>query len=69
VTTASDLDTDIDVGELVEANNEHGLVDLEAENLRLDKGDRNTVNLDETLSGLDVGNSSRSLLLAEGLYC
>lgn len=67
VTTTSDLDADVEVGELVKANNEQGLVNLEAEDLRLDKGDRDTVDLEETLAGLNVGNGGGSLLLAEGL--
>jgi hypothetical protein len=40
--------------ELVNAENQDGLVDLESEDLRLDKGKRLSVNLDETLSGLEV---------------
>lgn len=37
VATAGDADTDIDAGELVEADDEEGLVDLEAEDLGLDE--------------------------------
>lgn len=67
VTTTGDADTDVNVGELFETSNKKGLVDLVSENLGLDKGDGRTVDLEETLTGLDVGNSSGSLLLAEGL--
>lgn len=67
VTTTVNADTDVNVGELVETSDEEGLVDLVSEDLGLDKGDGRTVDLEETLTGLDVGNSSGSLLLAEGL--
>lgn len=67
VTTTVNADTNVNVGELVETSDEEGLVDLVSEDLGLDKGDGRTVDLEETLTGLDVGNSSGSLLLAEGL--
>jgi hypothetical protein len=38
--------------ELVEAEDQDGLVDLEAEDLGLDEGKRLSVDLDETLTGL-----------------
>ena len=38
--------------ELVEAEDQDGLVDLEAQDLGLDKGKRLSVDLDETLTGL-----------------
>lgn len=38
--------------ELVEAEDQDGLVDLEAKDLGLDKGKRLSVDLDETLTGL-----------------
>lgn len=53
--------------ELIEAENEDGLVDLEPEDLRLDEVERSAVDLDETLALLAVGNCSGSLLLAEAL--
>ena len=53
--------------ELVEAENEDGLVDLESQDLGLDKGKRLSVDLDETLALLAVGNCGGSLLLAEAL--
>jgi hypothetical protein len=67
VTTSGDPDPDINIGELVEANNEERLVDLEAEDLRLDELERTSVDLDETLTGLAVGDSSSRLLLTEAL--
>jgi hypothetical protein len=39
--------------ELVNAEDQDGLVDLESEDLGLDEGKRLSVNLDETLSGLE----------------
>jgi hypothetical protein len=42
--------------ELVNAEDEDGLVDLESQNLGLDKGKRLSVNLDETLSGLYISS-------------
>lgn len=40
--------------ELVNTEDQDGLVDLESQNLGLDKGKRLSVNLDETLSGLYI---------------
>ena len=52
VTTTGDAHTDVYVGELVEANDEERLVDLEAEDLRLDERQGTTVDLDETAANL-----------------
>jgi hypothetical protein len=52
VATTGNADADVDVGELVEAENEEGLVDLEAEDLGLNKVERAAVDLDQTLAGL-----------------
>jgi len=52
VSTTSDSDADIDVGELLEANNEEGLVDLESEDLRLDEVERFSINLYKALPRL-----------------
>lgn len=52
VTSSGDADTDVDVGELVETDDEEGLVDLEAEDLGLDKVDGGSVNLDESTTSL-----------------
>lgn len=67
VTTTGDTDTDVEAGELVEADNEQGLVDLGSENGRLNELERAAVDLDQTLSGLGVGDSCRISLLAEAL--
>lgn len=67
VTTTGDTDTDVEAGELVKTNDEQGLVDLGSENGRLDQLERSAIDLDQTLSGLAVGDSRRVLLLAEAL--
>lgn len=58
MTTTRDSDSDVDVGELVQADQQQGLVDLESQDLWLHQGDRRTVDLDQTFAGLDVGNGS-----------
>ena len=68
VTTARDADADIDVGELVEADNEEGLVDLEAQDLGLNQAQGTTVDLNQTTASLAVGDGSSRLLLAEALH-
>lgn len=50
--------------ELVRAEDENGLVDLESEDLGLDEGERFAINLHEALSGFAVCDSGGSLLLA-----
>lgn len=67
VTTTADADTDVDIGELVESDNEEGLVDLESKDLRLDEVKGGSVDLDQSTAGLAVGDSSSRLLLAEAL--
>lgn len=52
VSTTSNPDADIDVGELVEADNEEGLVDLESQDLGLDEVERLAVHLDESFTSL-----------------
>jgi len=54
--------------ELVKAENEDRLVDLESEDLRLNERERTSVDLDKTLAGLAVCDCGRSLLLAEALH-
>ena len=54
--------------ELVETENKDWLVDLEAEDLWLNERERAPVDLDEALASLAVGDSGRSLLLAEALH-
>lgn len=68
VTTTGDLDSDIDVLELVQAGQGQWLVDLETQDLRLDQGDWGTVDLDQTLTGLDVGDGSSGFLLTKSLF-
>lgn len=53
--------------ELVQTEEEDGLVDLEAQNLGLDKAQGLAVDLDEALALLAVCDSSGGLLLAESL--
>lgn len=52
---------------LVESKEEDGLVDLEAEDLRLNERERLAVDLDQALALLAVGDRGRGLLLAEAL--
>lgn len=63
VTTTGDTDTDVDTGELVSADDQERLVDLEAEDLRLDQAERLAVDLDETLALLLIKQFSAFVLL------
>ena len=45
--------------ELVNTQDQDGLVDLESQDLGLDEGKRLSVNLDETLSGLNIHSKYR----------
>lgn len=67
VTTTGDLDSDVDVGELVETGQRQWLVDLETQDLWLHQGDWDTVDLDQTLTGLDKRDGSGGSLLTESL--
>lgn len=67
VTTTGDSDSDIDVGELVQTNQDQWLVNLESQDFWFHQSDWRTVDLDQTLTGLDVGNSGSRLLLTESL--
>jgi len=67
VATTSHPDADVDLGELVKTNDEDGLVDLEAEDLRLKEVKRTAVDLDEAGASLAVGDGGGRLLLAEAL--
>lgn len=53
--------------EFVEAEDEEGLVDLEAQDFGLDERERLAVDADEALALLAVGDSGGGLLLAEAL--
>ena len=57
MTTTSDSNSDIDVGELVQTNQQQWFVNLESQDFWFDQSDWRTVNLNQTLTGLDVGNS------------
>jgi hypothetical protein len=50
MTTTGDLDADIDAGKLIGAEEENGLVELSAEDLRSVELQRDTVDLDEALA-------------------
>lgn len=52
VSTTSNSDTDVDVGELVETNDQEGFIDLESQDLGLDEVERLSVNFNESLSCL-----------------
>jgi len=53
VTTTANSDTDIDVGELVETNDQERLVDLESQDFWLNEVERLSVNLNKSLTGLN----------------
>lgn len=67
VTTTGDSNSDVDVGELVQTGQQQWLVDLESQDLWLNQSDWGTVDLDQTLTGLNVGDGSSRLLLTESL--
>lgn len=69
VTTTGDLNSDVNVLELVQTGQGQWLVDLESQDLWLNQGDWGTVHLDQTLTGLDVGNGSSGFLLTKSLNC
>jgi hypothetical protein len=52
VATAGNSDADIDACELVETNDEEGFVDLESQNLGLNKAERLSVDLNKSLTRL-----------------
>ena len=61
--------------ELVKAEDEDGLVDLEAQDLGLDQGKRLSVDLDEALTSLELsreyaaaGSDARALAAGGGMY-
>lgn len=67
VTTTRDSDSDVDVLELVQTSQGQRLVNLETQDFWLDEGDWRTVNLDQTLAGLDVGHGGSGLFLTKSL--
>ncbi len=52
VTTSGNSDTDIDVGKLVETDNQEWFVDLESQDLGLDEVEGLSINLDDTFTSL-----------------
>ena len=52
VSASGNSDTDVDTSELVEADNQEGLVDLESQDLGLDEVKRLSVNLNQSLASL-----------------
>ena len=52
VSTTSYSDADIDVGELLETDDQEGFVDLESKDFGLDEVEGLSVNFDQTLSSL-----------------
>lgn len=68
VSTTSNSDADIDVGEFLETSNQEGFVDLESQDLGLNQVQRLSVDLDESFTSLAVGDGRSSLFLAEALH-
>lgn len=52
MSTASNSDADIDVGELLKTDDQEGFVDLESKDLGLDEVEGLSVNFDQALSSL-----------------
>ena len=52
VSTSGDADADVDTSELVEADNQERLVDLESQDLGLDEAERLAVDLNQSLTSL-----------------
>lgn len=52
MTTTGASDTDVDVGEFIEAEDQERFVNFESENLWLYEGERGSVNFDESLASL-----------------
>ena len=67
VTTTGDSNSDVNVGELVQTNQQQWFVNLESQDFWFDQSDWRTVNLNQTLTGLNVGNGSSGLLLTKSL--
>jgi len=71
VTTTSDPDANVDIGELVGAEDEDGLVELCPENLRGKQLERLAVNLDQALAlhtarnGCDIVSDTTNFLLVQ----
>lgn len=61
VSTTLDADADVDGTKSILSGNENGLVDLEAEDLRLEEVDGGAVDVDEATALLGVGNRGSGL--------
>ena len=68
VAAALHANAHVHVGELLLADNEDGLVALEAEALRLEELERLAVHVDEATAALGVGDRHRVLLAAVDLH-
>lgn len=60
MTTTGNLDPDVDLGELINAQEEDGLVQLRAENLGSEELEGGAVDSDQALAGHRSGNGCRS---------
>merc|ERR1719205_477431 len=67
VSATLDADPDVNIGEPVLAQEKDGLLELEAQGLRLDELQGTTVHLDQSLSALAVSHSSGRLLVSKDL--
>ena len=67
VSTTLDADTNVNGGEGLLANNQDRLVDLEAEDLGLQEGDRGAVDVDEATTLLSMGDRGSGLGIQESL--
>lgn len=67
VTTTGDSNSDVDLSELVQTNQQQWFVNLESQDFWFNQSDWGTVDLNQTLTGLNVGNGSSRLLLTKSL--
>merc|ERR1739838_793800 len=67
VSATLDTDPDVNIGKPVLAKEQDGLLQLEAQSLGLDKLQRATIHLDQSLSALAISHSSGRLLAPEDL--
>ena len=67
VTTTGDSNSDVNVGEFVQAYQQQWFVNFESQNLWFNQSDWRTVDLDQTFTGLNMGDGSSRFLLTKGL--
>merc|ERR1719264_1614905 len=67
VAATLNADPDVNIGKPVLAEEQNGLLQLEAQSLRLDKLQRATIHLDQSLSALAISHSSGRLLAPKDL--